>query len=171
MQRSERHILGIDPGLHVTGYAVVAAANPGPRLVEAGVVRSEGADMPARLVSLHAGLAEIVAQFQPDVMVVEELYAHSEYPRTSILMGHARGVLLLTAAQAGVPIVSYASTAIKKLVTGHGRASKEQMQQAIQREFGLAAPPDPPDVADALALALCHYFNEEAAAARSVAKP
>lgn len=160
-----RRILGIDPGLHVTGYAVVEAADAGPRLVEAGVVRSEGADMPAQLVSLHAGLTEIITQFRPDVAVVEELYAHYDHPRTSILMGHARGVLLLAAAQAGVPVVSYAATAIKKLITGHGRASKEQMQHVIQREFGLAAPPDPPDVADALAIALCHFHR----AARSSA--
>jgi crossover junction endodeoxyribonuclease RuvC len=115
--------------------------------------------MPAQLASLHAGLTEVLAQYQPTVAVVEDLYAHYNHPRTAILMGHARGVLLLAAAQAGVPVVAYAATAIKKLITGHGRAGKEQMQHVIQREFGLAELPHPPDVADALAVALGHYFK------------
>lgn len=154
-----QRILGLDPGLHLTGYAVIEANSQGPHLLEAGVVRSAGADMPAQLASLHIGVAEVLAQYQPTVAVVEDLYAHYNHPRTAILMGHARGVLLLAVAQAGVPVVAYTATAIKKLITGHGRAGKEQMQHVIQREFGLSELPQPPDVADALAVALCHYFN------------
>jgi crossover junction endodeoxyribonuclease RuvC len=91
-------------------------------------------------------------------MVVEQLYAHYEHPRTAILMAHARGAFFLAGAQRGIPVLSYAATRVKKLVTGNGRAGKEQMQYAIARELGLAGPPEPHDVADALAIALCHCF-------------
>jgi crossover junction endodeoxyribonuclease RuvC len=91
-------------------------------------------------------------------MAVEQLYAHYDHPRTAILMAHARGAYFLAGAQRDIPVVSYASTKVKKLVTGSGRAGKEQMQHAIARELGLHKPPEPHDVADALAIALCHYF-------------
>ncbi len=159
---SGERILGVDPGLQVTGYAVVATAASGLRVCEAGVIRSaEGrspADMVQRLRALYNGIEEVIKQFSPRVMAVEQLYAHYEHPRTAILMGHARGVLLLAAGQNGVPVVSYNATRIKKTVTGNGRASKEQVQRTIQRELGLATLPEPPDVADALAAALCHYY-------------
>jgi crossover junction endodeoxyribonuclease RuvC len=90
-------------------------------------------------------------------MVVEQLFAHYEHPRTAILMGHARGVILLAAAKNDVPVVSYAASRVKKTITGHGRATKEQMQHAITRELKLPKLPEPHDVADALAIALCHY--------------
>ena len=89
---------------------------------------------------------------------MEELYSHYERPRTAILMGHARGVICLAAAEAGIPVVHYSATQIKRILTGSGRAPKSQVQRAIQRELALAAVPDPPDVADALAAALCHYY-------------
>jgi crossover junction endodeoxyribonuclease RuvC len=96
-------------------------------------------------------------QFRPSVMAVEQLYAHYKHPRTAILMGHARGVLFLAAAVRDIPVVSYNATRIKKTVTGNGRAPKDQVQRTVQRELGLAKMPDPPDVADALAVALCHF--------------
>jgi crossover junction endodeoxyribonuclease RuvC len=155
-------ILGVDPGLQVTGYAVLEAAARGPLVCEAGVVRTaegrETPDMAHRVLSLYNGIVEVVNQFRPQVMVVEQLYAHYEHPRTAILMAHARGVLFLTAAQNGVPVVSYNATRIKKTVTGHGRASKDQVQRTVQRELNLPKLPEPPDVADALAAALCHYY-------------
>jgi crossover junction endodeoxyribonuclease RuvC len=97
-------------------------------------------------------------QFRPQAVAVEQLYAHYDHPRTAILMAHARGVVFLAAAQRGVPVISYNATRIKKTVTGNGRAPKDQVQRAVQRELGLAALPEPPDVADALAAALCHYY-------------
>jgi crossover junction endodeoxyribonuclease RuvC len=100
----------------------------------------------------------VIEQFRPQVAVVEQLYAHYDHPRTAILMAHARGVLFLAAGQHGLPVVSYNATRIKKTITGHGRASKEQMQVTMQRELGLDKLPEPPDVADALAAALCHYY-------------
>jgi crossover junction endodeoxyribonuclease RuvC len=155
-------ILGIDPGLQVTGYAVLETRNGQPRACEAGVIRSaEGrqtTDMARRLQYLYDGIVEVLEQLKPRVAVVEQLFAHYDHPRTAILMAHARGVLFLAAAQRGLPVVSYNATRIKKTITGNGRASKEQVQRTIQRELGLAQLPEPPDVADALAAALCHHY-------------
>ncbi len=155
-------LLGIDPGLQVTGYGVLEVGPQGPRVCEAGIVRSaegrEPADMAQRLRSIYSSIVEVIQQFRPQVVAVEQLYAHYEHPRTAILMAHARGVIFLAAAQAGLPVVSYNATRIKKTVTGSGRASKEQVQRTIQRELSLAQLPEPPDVADALAAALCHYY-------------
>src|SRR5262249_18555219 len=114
-----------------------------------------------RLLSLYNGIVEVIEQFQPGVLAVEQLYAHYKHPRTAILMGHARGVFLLAAAQRGLEVVSYSATRVKKTITGSGRAPKDQVQRTIQRELGLTAPPDPPDVADALAVALCHYHLQK----------
>jgi crossover junction endodeoxyribonuclease RuvC len=157
-----RRILGIDPGLQVTGYAVIEAAARGPKVCEAGVIRPGAgkAGLAARVTALHQGIVEIIEQLGPREVAVEQLYAHYKHPRTAILMGHARGVVFLAAGQHDLPVVSYAATRIKKTITGSGRASKEQMQRAIQRELGLAELPEPADVADALAAALCHYYRQ-----------
>src|SRR4051794_18873748 len=127
MQTGER-VLGIDPGLNLTGYAVLEAASRGPRVVEAGVIRgADGrakADMAARLRILYEGIVEVVDQLKPGVLAVEQLYAHYDHPRTAILMAHARGVLLLAGGQRGLLVHSYAATRIKKTITGSGRAGK-----------------------------------------------
>ncbi|HEY8505364.1 MAG TPA: crossover junction endodeoxyribonuclease RuvC [Gemmataceae bacterium] len=161
-------ILGVDPGLNVTGYSVLEVTALGPRVCEAGVVRStegrEAADMARRLESLYDGIAEVIEQYRPEVAVVEQLYAHYEHPRTAILMAHARGVIFLACAQRGVPVVSYNASHIKKTITNSGRADKEQVQRTMQRELGLPGLPEPNDVADALAAALCHYHTLVAAA-------
>lgn len=157
-----RRVLGLDPGLQTTGYGVLECTDRGPRAVDAGVIRSaEGrdpSDMAQRVHALYDGLCEVLDEWRPAAMAVEQLYAHYDHPRTAILMAHARGVFLLAGAQRGIPVTSYAPSKIKKLVTGSGRASKEQMQYAVARELGLAGPPEPHDVADALGIALCHYF-------------
>jgi crossover junction endodeoxyribonuclease RuvC len=157
-------VLGVDPGLQVAGYAVIEAGTRGPRVVEAGIIRSsEGRPLPEmarRVLSVYDSIVEVIQQFRPSVMAVEQLYAHYRHPRTAILMAHARGVLLLAAAQNDLPVVSYNATRIKKTITGSGRASKDQVQRTIQRELGLAQLPEPPDVADALAAALCHYHAQ-----------
>ncbi len=157
-----RRILGIDPGLQVTGYGVLEVGNQGPIICEAGVIRSsekrEPADFAQRIKTLFEGICEVLDQWKPATIAIEQLYAHYDHPRTAILMAHARGAYFLAGAQRSIPVLSYASTKVKKIVTGSGRASKEQMQHAIARELGLAAPPEPHDVADALGIALCHYF-------------
>ncbi|MGD0382077.1 MAG: crossover junction endodeoxyribonuclease RuvC [Thermoguttaceae bacterium] len=171
-QNAFLRILGIDPGLNVTGYGVLEcgcatagmsnSASGRPRICEAGVVRGKSRrSLTARLVEIHGGVADVIAALRPGVMALEELYSHYNRPRTAILMGHARGVICLAAAEAGIPVVHYSATQIKKILTGAGRASKSQVQRAIQRELALPQIPDPPDVADALAVALCHYYLKD----------
>jgi len=160
-------ILGIDPGLNTTGYGVLEFKAGRPKLVEAGVVRGKASGTLAeRVEELHAGVADVITTLKPDVMAIEELYTHYDRPTTAILMGHARGVIVLAAAQAGIPVEHYRATQIKKTITGSGRAPKWQMQEAIRNELGLSAVPEPPDVADALAIALCHgYLNRPSSVA------
>lgn len=149
-------ILGIDPGLQLTGYGVIDYAPLKPRLIDAGVLRfSARASIPGRLVELERELCGLLEEFKPDHCAVEQLYAHYKHPRTAILMGHARGVILLCAARAGVDLTELPANRIKKAVTGFGHAGKPQMQRAVQSIFRLPAPPEPPDVADALAVAVC----------------
>jgi crossover junction endodeoxyribonuclease RuvC len=154
-------VLGIDPGLNTTGYGVLEIAGGRPRLIEAGVVRCKAkGPLAERVREIHDGVAEVVATSKPQVLAIEELYTHYERPTTAILMGHARGVILLAAAEAGLPVASYRATQIKKTITGNGHAAKWQIQEAIRRELNLEELPEPPDVADALAIALCHgYLN------------
>ena len=150
-------VLGIDPGLRVTGYGLVQSRGARVSVVEAGVVRSDASDTLAnRVRTIYLQLRDILREFEPDVIAVEDLYSHYRHPVTSILMGHARGVLFLAAAEAGLPVESYGATRIKKALTGSGRASKEQVQRMVQSTLGLATLPEPPDVSDALAVALCH---------------
>lgn len=157
-----KRILGIDPGLNITGYGVLRHTGRGLRLDEAGVIRGgAGGELSTRLKKIHAGLTDVISLYQPAVLALEELYSHYQRPRTAILMGHARGVICLAAAQAEIPVLHYSATQVKKILTGNGRAPKTQMQAAIQRELGLGQVPEPADVADALAIALCHYYLAE----------
>lgn len=159
MSSSGLRVLGIDPGLNTTGYAVIEQFQGKLNLIEAGIVRGKSrGDLPARLKEVFDGVTDVIAALRPVTVAIEELYSHYERPKTAILMGHARGVICLAATQAGLPIRSYAATQIKLLLTGNGRAPKSQVQRAICREFGLAAPPEPPDVADAMAIAICHHY-------------
>jgi crossover junction endodeoxyribonuclease RuvC len=154
-------VIGIDPGLNITGYGVVASHGNEVRLVEAGVIRlppSHGDNLPVRLESLFNELRQVIKEFNPQTMCLEEVYSHAEYPRTAILMGHARGVICLAARLAGVPVLSFSAKRVKQSVTGNGSASKLQVQRSIQHFFSLNRAPQPPDVADALAVALC-YIN------------
>lgn len=129
-------------------------------MLEAGVIRSPNrAPLGTRLAAIHRGVVEVVSSYAPQAMAIEELYSHYERPRTAILMGHARGVICLAASLVDTPIHHYAATHIKKMLTGSGRAPKSQLQFAVCREFGMAKPPEPPDVADAIAVALCHLYT------------
>jgi crossover junction endodeoxyribonuclease RuvC len=152
-------VLGIDPGLNTSGYAVVEHVARQPRLMEAGVVRGKArAPLAERVQEIHAGVADVIATLKPEVLAIEELYAHYDRPTTAILMGHARGVILLAAAQAGILVENYRATQIKKTITGNGHAAKWQIQEAVRRELNLHDLPEPPDVADAIAIALCHCY-------------
>jgi crossover junction endodeoxyribonuclease RuvC len=150
-------VVGIDPGLRITGYAAVDLARHAiePQLVEAGVIRLNAkTSMEDRLEQLHRELGELLDALKPQRVAVEKLYAHYNHPRTAILMGHARGVILLAARQRAIAVEHLPSTEVKKAMTGYGHASKEQMQRAVQTQCKLKELPKPPDVADAIAIAL-----------------
>jgi len=149
-------ILGVDPGLNRCGYAVLEVCERGEYLLEAGVIRTDTrCSLESRLVQIAEDFSLLLEKFIPDWVAVEELYAHYRHPRTAILMGHARGVILMRAAAAGAAVKSYSATRIKKSLTGNGRAGKQQIQRAIQTLLVLPTFPEPPDVADAIAAALC----------------
>jgi crossover junction endodeoxyribonuclease RuvC len=149
-------IIGVDPGLQLTGYGVIDWKPFRPALVDGGVIRLKSKTPIAdRLVELEIELDSLFAEHKPDLCAVEQLYANYAHPRTAILMGHARGVILLVARRRGVRVEEFAANRIKQSLTGHGHAAKAQMQRAIQHQWNLPKPPEPPDVADALAVALC----------------
>ncbi|GAB5495073.1 MAG: hypothetical protein Phyf2KO_01530 [Phycisphaerales bacterium] len=155
-------VLGIDPGLRLTGFGCIdgpAQAMSPPSFVDAGVIRlvSSGSPTPSvqsRLVELERDLTEIVDRNDPDLIAVEALFTHKEHPFTAVLMAHARGVILLVAQRSGKEIVELPPADVKRAVAGSGRATKEQMQASATRLLGLAEPPRPADIADALCIAI-----------------
>jgi crossover junction endodeoxyribonuclease RuvC len=150
-------LVGIDPGLLRTGYAVIDASRPmAPRLIEAGLIRlPPKSSVASRLVQLHDDLSELLVEHEPSVVAVEEVFVNAKFARTAVTMAHARGVVLLCAQRAGVRLVELAPATIKKAIAGNGQATKAQMQRAVAAQCGLAAPPKPSDVADAIGIALC----------------
>ena len=161
-----RRILGVDPGLNTTGYGVIEVGCSGGlpsatdkiKLIEAGIIRSKSRDsIETRLHEIHEGLREVTETHRPDVLVLEQLFSHYQRPRTAILMGHARGVICLAAAQSNITVLHFEPTRVKKVMTGNGHAPKHQIQAAVKIQLGLATVPEPADVADALAIALCGY--------------
>ena len=151
-------VAGIDPGLQQTGYAVLQRARAGRvAVVDAGIITSaQRLELPRRLAQIAEGLDAVLDDHNPALVAVEELYAHYRHPRTAILMGHARGLVLLAAARRDIPVSNFSATAIKKNLTGNGRAKKEQVRQMILQTLGLTGPTEPFDAYDALAVALCH---------------
>lgn len=152
----ENRVLGIDPGLRRTGYAIIQGPPERASLIEAGLVRLDPRQpLEARLVDLEASLGELVSAHRPALLACEQLFAHYKHPRTAILMGHARGVILALAARKALHVIHVPATQAKKMLTGSGRAAKPQMQRAVAMTLGLRQPPQPHDVADAIAIALC----------------
>jgi crossover junction endodeoxyribonuclease RuvC len=149
-------VLGIDPGLSRCGYGAVRRDAQGLRALSAGVVRT-GADVavPERLRQLHGELRALVDELSPDAVVVERVLFQTN-ARTAMSVGQAAGVALLVAAEAGRPVAQYSANEVKMAVVGYGSATKDQVQRMVGAVLGLAEPPRPPDVADALALAICH---------------
>jgi crossover junction endodeoxyribonuclease RuvC len=162
-------VLGVDPGLSRCGYGVLAS-EPWLRVVAAGVITTAPArSIEHRLGELHAELGALVDELRPDVMVVERVFFQVN-ARTAMAVGQAGGVALLVAATRGVVVAQYGANEVKQAVAGYGAAPKEQVQRMVARQLGLARPPTPPDVADALALALCHLARRglQGAVARAV---
>ena len=152
--------LGVDPGLNRTGYALIERTPGGPVLREGGIVRSARSDSLAqRVLEIGRGVREMIEEYQPQLMAVEQVFSFGPNPKTALLMAHARGAILLVAAEQQIPVLHYTPTHIKKLLTGNGRASKEQIQYAIKSELNLAEILEPNDVADASAVALCLYHS------------
>jgi crossover junction endodeoxyribonuclease RuvC len=165
----EVRILGIDPGLQVCGYAAIKASGGRETLIEAGVLRTDGGStMEEKLNQIARDVETLLNKFRPEIVAVEELYSHYAHPRTAILMGHARGVILQRTAAAAVEVRSFSATRIKKSITGNGRASKEQMQRTIQTMLSLSEMPQPSDVADAIAAALCCANSRDSILPRTV---
>jgi len=151
-------VLGVDPGLNRTGYAILERSTRGPILREGGVIRStQSLSLAERVLEIGRGLREVIAEFKPEVLAIEQVFSTVQFPKTAILMAHARGAILYAAADVGVPVAHYTPLQVKRLLTGSGKASKEQVQHAIQNELGLDYVLEPNDVADAFAVALCHY--------------
>jgi crossover junction endodeoxyribonuclease RuvC len=148
-------VLGIDPGLSITGYGLVEGSYP-PRAILAGVVRTDTElSIPERLAELHTGLTQVITDTKPDVIALETVFTNRNL-QTAISVGRASGVALLAAAQAGLAVYEYVPTAIKAAVTGDGSANKDQVKQMVTRLLRLADAPKPADASDALAIALCH---------------
>ncbi len=150
-------ILGIDPGLRIAGYGCVEFSPPSPTpcAIEAGAIKlKQKESTSSRLKSLYENITEVIQDVKPDVIAVETVFTHKERVATATILGYARGVILLAGEQASLPLIEITPAEIKKAVTGNGRATKEQVQHAVKNILNLAEPPSPPDVADALAIAI-----------------
>ncbi|MCI0546938.1 MAG: crossover junction endodeoxyribonuclease RuvC [Candidatus Rokubacteria bacterium] len=147
--------MGVDPGLVDTGFGVLEAGPGGVLVVDAGVIRTPaGTPLEARLNAIHAAIHGIIESRTPMLLVVEDLYTEYRFPRTAVLMGHARGVVYLAARQLGVAVMSLAPSEVKRAVTGNGSAGKGQVQRGVQTVLGLKDVPRPSHLADALGLAV-----------------
>jgi crossover junction endodeoxyribonuclease RuvC len=152
-------IFGIDPGSARTGYGCVETDGSRHRLVSCGAIKIPIAHpFPKKLQAIHSELAALLAAHRPDCVAIENLF-HAANARSALKLGHARGVAMLAAVEAGVPIVEYTPAEVKQAVVGYGRAEKAQVQMMIQLILGLDAPPAPYDASDALAIAICHVHR------------
>ncbi len=148
-------VLGIDPGTAVTGYGVVKGdPSVAPRLLECGVIRTRPRDtLPRRLHEIHAGIRELIERHRPDCLAIEDVF-YARNVRTTIVLGHARGVILLAAEEARLEICEYPPAEIKKAIVGTGGATKQQVQFMVSRLLRLKTAPEPSDAADGVAAAL-----------------
>ena len=152
-------VFGIDPGSVRTGYGCIESDGRVHALVACGAIRTAPrAALPARLHDIHSELARLMGLHRPDCVVIENLF-HAKNVKSALVLGHARGVAVLAAVNAGVPVIEYSPAEIKASVTGYGRAGKSQMQHMVKILLGLAAVPRPHDAADALAVAMCHVHS------------
>jgi crossover junction endodeoxyribonuclease RuvC len=152
-------VFGIDPGSARTGYGCVQSDGTRHRLIVCGAISSPvSRSFPEKLQIIHAGLAALLAEHRPDCVAIENLF-HAVNARSALKLGHARGVAMLAAVEAGLPITEYTPAEVKQAVVGYGRAEKGQVQSMIQLLLGLSVPPTPHDASDALAIAVCHLHK------------
>ena len=150
-------VLGIDPGLRIAGYGCIEYKKTSniPVLIEAGAMKLDTKkSVSFRLSQLYTDVSEVISEQQPDLLAVETVFTHKRQVATATILGYARGVILLAGEQASLPLLELTPATIKKSITGNGRATKSQMQHAISSTFQLSEPPNPPDIADALAIAI-----------------
>jgi crossover junction endodeoxyribonuclease RuvC len=163
-------IFGIDPGSERTGYGCVDTDGRRHRLVVYGSIAAPAhTPFPERLLIIHAGLAALLAEHRPDCVAIENVF-HAKNVRSALKLGHARGVALLAASQAGTTVAEYSPAEIKRAVVGFGRAEKHQVGEMIKLLLGLDVVPAPHDAADALAVAICHVHSFHGAIAKATAR-
>jgi crossover junction endodeoxyribonuclease RuvC len=161
-------IFGIDPGSERTGYGCVERSGSRHHLVLCGSLAAPStASFPERLKHIHQHLLALLAESRPECVAIESIF-HARNVRSALRLGHARGVALLAASEAGLPVVEYAPAEIKRAVVGYGRAEKPQVQHMVKLLLGLDRAPSPHDVADALAVAICHLHNSTGVVAETV---
>ncbi len=152
-------ILGIDPALTITGYGVIDAQNFKLAVVEAGIVKTSAKEALAqRLERIYRAIGKLISDTHPDCLVLEKIYSHYRHPTTAYILGQARGVICLLAAEEKVPLIEYGATRIKKAIVGRGHAAKYQVQKMVAKMLGLKTLPKVMDVTDALALAIAHSY-------------
>jgi crossover junction endodeoxyribonuclease RuvC len=152
-------ILGIDPGLGITGYGVIDG--DGFELIEAGIIRTRsGTPIQQRVKNIFDEISSVIEEHRPGVLVLEKIYSHYKHPTTAILMAHARAMACLVCGEFNIKLISYPSTRIKKVITGNGHASKTQVQRMVRDMLKLKKAPEPVDVSDALAMAITYCFVE-----------
>ena len=155
-------VLGIDPGLAITGYGLVESGDGKLQLIESGVVCSRKQDPMARRVgAIFSGMIEVLEEVKPDIVSMEDLYSHFKHPKTAVIMAHARGAILAAADSKNIAVQSYAATKIKSALTGNGRARKEQVRLMVMGLLGMNEIPEPIDKSDALAAAICHIHHNQ----------
>ena len=153
-------IFGIDPGSERTGYGCVETDGSRHKIVTCGAITAPAlASFPEKLLQIHARLTVLIAECRPDCVAIENLF-HAVNVRSALKLGHARGVAMLAAIEAGVPVVEYTPAEIKRAVSGYGRAEKSQVQRMVKLLLGLTELPSPHDAADALAVAICHLHAQ-----------
>jgi crossover junction endodeoxyribonuclease RuvC len=149
-------IFGIDPGSDRTGYGCVETDGSRHRVVTSGVIRTpSAATFPEKLLNIHTGLVALLEECRPDCVAIENLF-HAVNARSALKLGHARGVAMLAAVEAGLPISEYTPAEVKRSVVGYGRAEKHQVQRMVTLILGMSVAPTPHDASDALAVAICH---------------
>jgi crossover junction endodeoxyribonuclease RuvC len=163
-------IFGIDPGSERTGYGCIETDGSRHRLIASGAIRSPAlTPFPNKLQTIHCRLAALLAELRPDCVAIEDLF-HAQHARSALKLGHARGVAMLAAVEAGLAVVEYTPAEIKRSVVGYGRAEKHQVQQMVKLLLGLPALPVPHDAADALAVAICHVHARPRGGAEAPAR-
>ena len=163
-------VFGIDPGSARTGYGCVQSDGNRHRMIVCGAITIPASNsFPEKLKIIHVGLGLLIAEHRPDVVAIENLF-HAANARSALKLGHARGVAMLAAVEAGVPIVEYTPAEVKQSVVGYGRAEKGQVQSMVQLLLGLTTPPSPFDASDALAIAVCHLHRMNLGSVAGIAR-